>query len=166
MGKTTWVKWVTMGMSMLIKWRNGHDVALATTRRENSTKHRTEKICQAVLQKCSGPWVSPYGWNGKITMLLHNYRSRQFHTILRKSVLCFQRCILQSINPIGTRFQKLMAGPTRSKWANDQDVEQLTLQVYTIPQGLSIRVFGSCVTGQGPVWNKWTNDDDVAQLQV
>ena len=26
-----------------------------------------------------GPWASPYGANGQITMTVHNYRPRQFH---------------------------------------------------------------------------------------
>ena len=29
-----------------------------------------------------GPWASPYGTNGQITMTLHNYRSRQVHETL------------------------------------------------------------------------------------
>ena len=35
------------------------------------------KCCQ--LLQVFGPWASPYGANGQITITLHNYRSRQFH---------------------------------------------------------------------------------------
>ena len=35
------------------------------------------KCC--LIWQLFGPWASPYGENGQITMTLHNYRSRQFH---------------------------------------------------------------------------------------
>ena len=31
-----------------------------------------------------GPWASPYGANGQITMMLHNYRSRPVHETLNR----------------------------------------------------------------------------------
>ena len=36
----------------------------------------------AWFDKVFGPWASPYGSNGHITMTLHNYRSRQVHETL------------------------------------------------------------------------------------
>ena len=42
-----------------------------------------------------GPWASPYGANGQMTMTVHNYRSRQFHRtsngISQESVKRLQR---------------------------------------------------------------------------
>ena len=35
------------------------------------------KCC--LIWQVFGPWASPYGANGQITMTLHNYRSRQVH---------------------------------------------------------------------------------------
>ena len=37
--------------------------------------------CCLIWEVC-GPWESPYGANGQITMTLYNYRSRQVHKIL------------------------------------------------------------------------------------
>ena len=34
-------------------------------------------LCQ--IWQVFGPWASPYGANGQITMAVHNYRPRQFH---------------------------------------------------------------------------------------
>ena len=34
-------------------------------------------LCQ--IWQIFGPWASPYGANGQMTMTLHNYRPRQFH---------------------------------------------------------------------------------------
>ena len=36
-------------------------------------------LCQ--IWQVFGPWASPYGANGQITMTVHNYRPRQFHGI-------------------------------------------------------------------------------------
>ena len=38
------------------------------------------KCC--LIWQVFGPWASPYGANGQITMTLHNYRSRQVHETL------------------------------------------------------------------------------------
>ena len=35
------------------------------------------KLCQ--IWQVFGPWASPYGANGHMTMTVHNYRPRQFH---------------------------------------------------------------------------------------
>ena len=65
-----------------------------TTGLENSTELRMVQIhpgvseiwvrqSQAqVLPQVFGPWASPYGANGQITMTVHNYRSRQVHETL------------------------------------------------------------------------------------
>ena len=37
-------------------------------------------LCQ--IWQVFGPWTSPYGANGQMTMTVHNYRPRQFHRIL------------------------------------------------------------------------------------
>ena len=34
-------------------------------------------LCQ--IWQVFGPWASPYGANGQMTMTVHNYRPRQFH---------------------------------------------------------------------------------------
>ena len=34
-------------------------------------------LCQ--IWRVFGPWASPYGANGQMTMTVHNYRPRQFH---------------------------------------------------------------------------------------
>ena len=34
-------------------------------------------LCQ--IWKVFGPWASPYGSNGQMTMTVHNYRPRKFH---------------------------------------------------------------------------------------
>ena len=34
-------------------------------------------LCQ--IWQVFGPWASPYGANGQMTMTVHNYRTRQFH---------------------------------------------------------------------------------------
>ena len=34
-------------------------------------------LCQ--IWQVFGPWASPYGSNGQMTMTVHNYRPRQFH---------------------------------------------------------------------------------------
>ena len=38
------------------------------------------KCC--LIWQVFGPWASPYGANGQITMTVHNYRSRQVHKTL------------------------------------------------------------------------------------
>ena len=38
------------------------------------------KCC--LIWQVFGPWASPYGTNGQITMTVHNYRSRQVHETL------------------------------------------------------------------------------------
>ena len=42
------------------------------------------KYCPSAawFDKFFGPWASPYGANGQITMTLHIYRSRQVHETL------------------------------------------------------------------------------------
>ena len=40
--------------------------------------HKVWPKCCLIWQ-VFGPWASPYGANGQITMTLHNYRSRQVH---------------------------------------------------------------------------------------
>ena len=35
------------------------------------------KLCQ--IWQVFGPWASPHGANGQMTMTLHNYRPRKFH---------------------------------------------------------------------------------------
>ena len=37
-------------------------------------------LCQ--IWQVFGPWASPYGANGQMTMTVHNYRPRQFHRTL------------------------------------------------------------------------------------
>ena len=46
-------------------------------------------VLQSLAQCCLirqvfGPWASPYGANGQITMTVHNYRSRQVHETLNR----------------------------------------------------------------------------------
>ena len=40
------------------------------------------KCC--LIWQVFGPWASPYGANGQITMTVHNYRSRQVHETLNR----------------------------------------------------------------------------------
>ena len=40
------------------------------------------KYC--LILRVFGPWASPYGANGQITMMLHNYRSRPVHETLNR----------------------------------------------------------------------------------
>ena len=74
---------------------NDHDVAQlqVQTIPKNFVWYRSIQVFQRygfrkVWPKCCliwqvfGPWASPYGANGQITMTVHNYRSRQVHETL------------------------------------------------------------------------------------
>ena len=67
---------------------------------------------RTVWSKCGpiwqvfGPWASPYGANGQITMMLHNYISRQVHEKWGKSIQLFQR---SGFRKVWTQFHKFLA---------------------------------------------------------
>ena len=87
-------------------------------------------LCQ-ILQ-VFGPWASPYGANGQITMTLHNYRSRQVHDTLN------------GVNP-SSRFRDLRSAKSGPNLCQ------------------ILQVFGPWAS---PYGGKWANDHDSAQLQV
>ena len=92
--------------------------------------HKVWPKCCLIWQ-VFGPWASPYGANGQISMTLHNYRSRQVHETLNGvnpyHTVVSEICILQSLDPICSKFDKFLANRQAhmGKWANDHNSAEL-----------------------------------------
>ena len=75
--------------------------------------------------QCSGSWAGPYGSNGQVNIIVHNYRHRKFQKTSNGEIrpAVSKICILQS-GPLW--YQILQAfGP----WANPYDHDITQLQV-------------------------------------
>ena len=91
-----------------------------------------------------GPWASPYGANGQITMAVHNYKSRQVHKTLNglNQSSGFRDLRSAKTGPNLCHIWQVFFCPwatftTWGKWANDHDIAQL--QAQTIPQNFNWR---------------------------
>ena len=92
------------------------------------------KVCPkcCLIWQVFGPWASPYGANGQITMILHNYTcyiSRQVHETLNgvnpSNDFRYMRHPKSGPN-LWEIWQFLAHGPPIwDKWANDHDSAQL-----------------------------------------
>ena len=127
---------------------------------------------------------------GQMTLMLHNYRSRQFHRTSNgiNPSIGFKDMGSAKSGPSAAWFDKFWAHgqvkPIWGKWANDYDSAQL--QVQTSPwnfkwdtsiqrfQRYAIRkVWTQFVANLTsfwpmgkPIWGKWANDHDSAQLEA
>ena len=104
---------------------------------------------------------------GQMAMMLHNYRSRQFH---RTSNGINPSNGFRDVgsDPYPAWFDKLLAHGQAiwGKWANNYDVSQLQVTVHETLIGVnpSSGFRDMCSVKSGPNW--WANDPDSAQLQA
>ena len=81
MGKPIWSKWANNYDSAQLQvhtspW-NFNWVNPSSGFRDMRSAKSGPNLCQ--IWKVFGPWASPYGANGQMTMTVHNHRPRQFH---------------------------------------------------------------------------------------
>ena len=79
MGEPIWGKWannydVPQLQVLTSPWKWGKSI-------QRFQRYTIRKVWTQFVAKLTsfGPWASPYGANGQMTMTAHNYRPRQFH---------------------------------------------------------------------------------------
>ena len=81
MGKPIWGKWaITMAVHNY-RSRQVHETLNGVNPSSGFRDMRSAKSGPNLWQilQVFGPWASPYGANGRMSMTVHNYRPRQFH---------------------------------------------------------------------------------------
>ena len=81
MGKPIWGKWAITMTVHNYRSRQVHETLNGVNPSSGFRYMRSAKSGPNLWQiwQVFGPWASPYGANGRMSMTVHNYRPRQFH---------------------------------------------------------------------------------------
>ena len=167
---------MTHGQSMWVKWY------CTITSLDNSLKLRWRisiqwfQICiQAKSRYASNgqPWVSPYGWNGQMTMILQNYKLRKFHrTFDRKNP---SSCFRDVFGPCETLYGSngqitIMLHTYMSRQFQRTSIDgspSSSLKVmYSTMCGPTGTIFDRCLVHGQAHMGKWASDHCIVKVWV